>query len=165
MAVRQSWGSFFGLGGRSTGGVRPYDKKTTGQLKLGAQNLSRSDRQRFLGMLKEEGKWHKTLSNKQVLDLMKQRGDPRAYRQRVKTDALMKRPDTGPDPKQVAKNIRLTIFDRLKDETKFGRANPAARHGLASLKQGQTGSAAAVRPDVVRPSRSKESQLDIHRPV
>lgn len=121
MGFRESFGPFFGKGVGQVSGARKFDlnqKHTTIELQKAAKNLKRSDRLEFFGAIKEGGRWGKTSSNRQLDELMKK--SPalnRVKRERIKSQAL-KPIISEVDQEKIRRNVRLTTFDRLREEAK-----------------------------------------------
>jgi len=171
MGFFESLGPFIGVRQDKTPKERfnPNQKSNTTKLKEGAWKLKRPDRQKFLGMLKEEGMWHKTVSNRQLKKTMERRHDPKLYRERIKNQLLTKQLAPTVDEKAIARNVRLTTFDRIREDAKFGKDRPAQqeRTGLSNKPgQGEV-LATAKRPGTVRTANQDERIInsDIHLPV
>ena len=170
MGFLDSWKPFFGVSDNKTpkGKFDLYERSNTTKLRQGAiKNLNRLDRQKFMGMLKQEGMLNKQVSNRQLIDKMRLRKDPLRYRQRIKSQLLTHKPETGMSEEQRLKNVRLTTFDRIRDEAKFGENKPYSSGLAGNYNQGAKVSPTAERPGATR-SESQDkptTNTNIHLPV
>lgn len=128
MGFMESVGPFFGKNvGRPSGSAK-FDlnrKYTTTELKQRAMDLKRDDRQKLFGMLKEEGRWGKSVSNRQLMAMFKKRHSSggefnRIVSERIK-DKILVTKNSEINQDKIRRNIRLTIFDRLREESKNQR--------------------------------------------
>jgi hypothetical protein len=91
--------------------------------------------------------------------MMRRRKEPIAFRKRIKTQLLTHKPVTGMSEEQIAKNVRLTTFDRIRDESKFGEGK-AYKTGLVGVQgQGTDVSPTAIRPGATR-SPEQDKKID-----
>lgn len=172
MGFIESWKPFFGFSTGPKNNNRPSfdlnDRHNTTKLKAAAKNLSQLDRRKFLGMIKEEGLLSKEVSNRQLVAIMKRRGEQKRFVDRIKAQALTPQGRPIRNEKQIAKNIRLTTFERIQDEAKFGEEK-LYNTGLAgNYNQGKNISPTAIRPGATRSSSQDqrvEGPKDIHLPV
>lgn len=149
-----------------------YEKNTTTNLKQLAKNLKPLDRAKFFNVLREEGRWGKTSSNRQIIDTLKRRGESRIFRERIKDKVLTKHTSPGLSEEQIEHNIRLSNFDSIREQSqaKFGQgSNYQKESSLAgSYGKGEI-NATAKRPGATRQGRqydqAGDKKNDIHLPV
>jgi hypothetical protein len=149
-----------------------YKKNTTTGLKQMAKNLKPADRAKFFNILKAEGKWGKTSSNRQIIDIMRKRGEARSFRTRIKDKILTDYSRPGMSKEQIARNVRLTTFDRIRQDSqaKFGQGEQDQHKSTlaGSYGKGEV-SATAKRPGATRVERQYDGgnvkKSDIHLPV
>ncbi len=171
MGLWESWKPFFGVSTNnnpeSKGRYNLNDKYNTTKLKLAAKNVSRLDRQKFLGMLKEEGLTNKNVSTRQLVKAMQRRGESLRYQQRIKKNMLTTKPGPLRDEEKIAKNVRLTTFDRVRAEAKTPRQT-IDNTGLAgNYNTGSQATPTAQRPGATRSDNQDKAvtNSDIHLPV
>ena len=149
-----------------------YQRNTTTDLKKLAKNLKPLDRAKFFNILKAEGRWGKTTSNRQIIDIMRKRGETRPFRARIKDQVLTTKTKSGLTPEQIARNVRLTTFDRIKEDSQsqFGQGGQYQKESslAGSYGKGEIG-ATAKRPGATRQERDYDKQdrkePDLHLPL
>lgn len=149
-----------------------YKKNTTTDLKQLAKSLKPADRAKLFGIMKEEGRWGKTTSNRQIIDMMRKRGEARPFRARIKDQVLTVKTRPGLTPEQIERNVRLSTFDRIREESqaKFGQGSTYQKESTlaGSYGKGEIG-ATAKRPGATRQANQdspvNDKKSDIHLPV
>lgn len=147
-----------------------YKKNTTTDLKQRAKSLNPVDRAKLFNILKKEGRWGETSSNRQILNMLKK--ENRVFRNRIKDTVLTDYSRPGLTKEQIERNVRLTTFDRIREESqaKFGQGSQYQKESTlaGSYGKGAIG-ATAKRPGATRQERqydkSDVKKPDIHLPV
>ena len=150
-----------------------YRKNTTTSLKqLANKKLTPLDRKKFFGVLKEEGRWGKTTSNRQIIDMMRKRGEARPFRQRIKDQVLTSTKRLGPTPEEIERNVRSSRIGAIiqESEAKFGQGSTYQKESslAGSYGKGEIG-ATAKRPGATRQERlydkDEKKGPDVHLPL
>jgi hypothetical protein len=151
-----------------------YKKNTTTDIKRLAKPLKPLDRAKLYGILKEEGRWGKTTSNRQIVDMMRKRREARPFRDRIKDQVLTVKTRPGMTPEEIERNVRLSTFDRIREESeaKFGQGSTYQKESTlaGSYGKGEVG-ATAKRPgatrDTTNPGDKKidDKRNTVHLPV
>jgi hypothetical protein len=151
---------------------QPFRKNTTTDLKQMAKSLKQTDRAKFFGILKKEGRWGETSSNKQILDTLKKRGEDRIFRERIKDKVLTSYSQPGMSKEQIERNVRLSTFDRIREESqaKFGQGSQYQKESSLAGDYGKKDvGATAKRPGATRQERQYDKgdikKPDIHLPI
>lgn len=150
-----------------------YRKNTTTSLKQLSKSLKPLDRAKFFGVLKKEGRWGKTTSNRQIIDMMRKRGEARPFRQRIKDQVLTSTSRPGPTPEEIERNVRSSRIGAImqESEAKFGQGSTYQKESslAGSYGKGEIG-ATAKRPGATRDTnnpaeKDSEKRNSVHLPV